>query len=140
MTPVFAVADPDDIGIGDVYVFDNVLETNDILVYVRCDVNYGTEPGEDAEDTFQMAIYDTDGTTLMDGCVRALNYYQHNIISIYLDADDNVLTVGEAYRVRIMGNPGLFDLEENVNMDTWTLSTGDYRDVGLFAGIVVAQA
>lgn len=140
VTPAWAVANPDTIGIADVYVFEDVLESGDTLVYARYDVSYASEPSEGAEDTFLMAIYAADGTTLM--CPpRPLNYYQHNIISIYLSADDNTLTWEAAYKVRIMGSPAVFGtLTEDVNMDTRTLSGGDYRTTTDLGGIIVTQA
>lgn len=139
-TPVLAVANPNSTSIGDAYVFEDVLESGDILVYVRYDVDYGTQPDEDSEDTYQMVVYDTDGSTVLAG-PRGLNYYQHNIISIYLDADDNTLTTGSAYYVRIMGDPAVFDpLVEDTNMDTRVLAPGDYRDAADLQGIMVTQA
>ncbi|KKM76560.1 hypothetical protein LCGC14_1378890 [marine sediment metagenome] len=138
-SPAYAISNPSATSIGDVYVFRNVLETGDILVFVRYDVSYTTQPTEDAEDTFLMAIYGTDGTTLL--FTRPLNYYQHNIISIYLDADTNTLTWGSAYYVRITGSPALFDpLVEDVNMKTRVLSSGDYRSTDDLGGIMIAQA
>lgn len=137
--PAYAIANPNATSIGDTYVFQDTLETGDILVFVRYDVSYTSQPSEDAEDTFIMAVYDTDGTTLL--FTRPLNYYQHNIISIYLDADANTLAWGSSYYVRIMGNPALFDpLVEGTNMRTRVLSSGDYRGTDDLGGIMVAQA
>ncbi len=134
-----AITNPDTIGIADVYVFNSTLEAGDILVYVRYDVNYGTQPEEDSEDTFLVAIYDTDGSTLL--ATRPLNYYQHNIISIYLSASDNNLVWGTAYYVRVMGSPAVFgNLTEDVNMDTRVLASGDYRSTTDLGGIMVTQA
>ena len=82
VSPVYAVDDPTSVSIGDCNVFTDLLEDGDQLYFVRYDVSYSPEPEEDAEDTWQMALYDTDGTTLIEGAVRPLNYYQHNIISI----------------------------------------------------------
>lgn len=138
-TPALAIADPDGISIGDVYVFNGTLEAGDILVYVRYDLSYASQPDEDSEDTFMMAIYSSDGSTLL--FTRSLNYYQHNIISIYLDADDNTLVWGTEYRVRIMGSPSVFgELTEGVNMKTRPLTEGDYRTITDLGGIMVAQA
>lgn len=124
--PVFAASNPDSISIGDVFVFTNLTETNDQLFFVRYDVSYSPEPPESAEDTWLMAIYDTDGTTIL--YTRPLNYYQHNIISIYL-TPAQALTWGTSYKVRIMGSPCVFlSLVEGVNMRTYTLGAGDYVD------------
>ncbi len=138
-SPVFAISNPDSISIGDIYVFQDVLETGDILVFMRYDVDYTSQPSEDADGTFLMAIYDTDGTTLL--FTRPVNYYQHNIISIYLDAGDNTLNWGSLYYIRIMGSSALFDpLVEGTNMRTQVLSSGEYRDTDALGGIMIAQA
>lgn len=138
-TPVWAVANPDSISIGDVFVYRNELETGDTLIFVRYDVSYASEPSQNADETFQMAIYGTDGTTLL--FTRPLNYYQHNVISIYLAADENTLTWGSAYYVRIMGNPLIFSpLIEGTNMETRVLASGDYRDTDDLGPDMVDQA
>ena len=133
-----AIGNPDSVSIGDVYVFEDVLETGDAWVYVRYDVSYASQPTEDSEDTFLVAIYDTDGTTLL--FTRALNYYQHNIIAIQLTASTNTLVSGSSYYVRVMGSPALFVLQEFVNMRTRALTAGDYRVPEDLAGLMVSQA
>ena len=138
VSPVLAIDNPETTSLGDVYVFEDVLETGDILVYVRYDVSYAVEPDEAAEDTFIMAIYGTDGTTLL--FTRPLNYYQHNITSVYLSAAANTLVSGSAYYVRVMGSPALFELSEGVNMSTRVLVEGDYRTAIDLGGIMIAQA
>jgi len=134
---VLAIGNPDSITIGEVAVFRGVEETGDQLYYCRYDLSYSVEPTENAEDTFLMAIYDTDGTTLL--YTRPLNYYQHNIISIYLSASD-ALTWGSAYKIKIVGNPAIFALTEGVNMRTWTLSGGDYREFTSMGTYLIGQA
>ena len=138
ITSVFAISNPDGISITAVTVFSDVLDTGDQLVFCRYDVEYTVTPTEDAEDTFMMAVYDTDGTTLL--YTRPLIYYQHNIFSIYLTSSQ-ALTVGGAYTVRIMGNPAIFDpLIENTNMDSWVLTGSDYQDGTLMGDFLLAQA
>jgi len=135
----YAIGNPDYVSIGDVYVFEDVLETGDILVYVRYDASYGSDPSEDPEDTWQMAIFDTDGSSVL--FTRPLNYYQHNIISIYLDADTNTLVSGGEYVVRIMGMPSVFgNLTEDINMETATLSPSDWIDSTLLGAYMIDQA
>jgi hypothetical protein len=125
--PVEAISDPDNgTRILDVAVFRNIKETGDQLYYVRYDVSYLTEPTEPASDAFQMIIYDVAGTTVLFS--RDLNYYQHNIISIYLTAAQ-ALTWDSNYIIRIQGKVGLFLLlVEDINMDTWTLNSSDYHE------------
>jgi len=125
--PVEAISDPDNgTRILDVAVFRNIKETGDQLYYVRYDVSYLTEPTEPASDAFQMIIYDVAGTTVLFS--RDLNYYQHNIISIYLTAAQ-ALTWDSNYIIRIQDKVGLFLLlVEDINMDTWTLNSSDYHE------------
>lgn len=137
-TPVFAVDDPDYISIGDVYVFRDLLEDDDQLFFMRYDVSYNTTPSEDADETFQMAIYDTDETTILWN--RPLNYYQHNVISIYLSADD-ALTWNEAYVIRVEGMPSVFSpLTEDTNRQTLTVSSSNYKERADMDDILLAQA
>ena len=139
VTPVGAApGNPASITIGDVAVFRNLLETGDQLWFMRYDVSYATVPTERAEDTYLMAIYAPDGTTLL--FTRPINYYQHNIISIYL-TPAQALTWNGAYVVRIMGNPAVFGvLIEGINMRSRTLGAGDYREVTDLGTYMLQQA
>lgn len=122
----YATSDPDAISIGEVYVFRDVIEDGDQLWFVRYDIEYDPEPDEDADETFMMAIYDTDGSTLL--YTKAVNYYQLNIISRYLTASEALTWDGE-YFVRIMGNPAFFDpVIEGTNMRSRQLGAGDYYE------------
>jgi len=126
---VLAIANPTDTSIEALKVFENIFEDDDWLFFVRYDVNYSTDPDDPADETFVVSLYDTDGTTPL--YQRALNYYGHNIISIYLTpAQGASLTWGNEYVVKVMGNPSIFDpLTEGVNMATRTLSPlADYID------------
>lgn len=121
---VFAVGNPSGVTIGDVYVWDNFSETDDQLYFCRYDVNYASTPTEYAEDTWEMALYDSTGALV---ATRPLNYYQHNIISIYLDSSD-ALVWASAAQIIIRGMPSIFpNLTEDVNMETRTLAPGDWH-------------
>jgi hypothetical protein len=135
---VFAIGNPEGgVSIGDAYVFRNVVETGDQLYFVRYDVSYDPVPSEDPEDTWQMALYDVSGNLV---ATRPLNYYQHNIISIYLTSLQ-AITWGAEHQVKIMGMPSVFgNLTEGVNMRTRTLAGGDYKEKDFLAGIMIAQA
>ncbi|KKN03509.1 hypothetical protein LCGC14_1107010 [marine sediment metagenome] len=137
--PVFAaIGNPVYIRVENAAVFRDLLETGDQLFWLRYDVSYATNPSESPSDTYLMAIYDTDGATLL--FTRAINYYQHNIISIYLDAGEAVAWEG-LYFIRIMGNPGIFDpLIEDVNMDTRVLGEGDYYPFADMAAYLLSEA
>lgn len=135
--PVSAIGDPDYVQIGEINIYRNLWESGDQLWFVRYDVSYSSEPSEDAEDTWQMAIYpdDEDGSPVL--FVRPLLYYQHNIISIYLTSEQ-ALTWEATYFVRIMGMPSIFDpLTEGVNMRTWETTEGMWHDSGLGAECII---
>ena len=136
--PVCAISNPDAINIASGAVFRDVLNTGDQLWFVRYNVTYGVAPTELANTTFIMAIYDTDGTTLL--YTRPVNYYQENIISIYLTSAQ-ALTWGGTYYVKIMGNPGVFGaLVEGTNMKTWVTTPGDFYEQTSFQGYLYTQA
>jgi len=120
-----APADPDSITLHTAKVFQNIFEADDILLVVSYDVDYAVEPDESAADTFQLTIYDTDGTTEIQ--TRALNYYQYNVHSIYFDAAAAASLVWETeYVVRVMGNPIFFAPVEDTTMDSKTLASTDW--------------
>jgi len=122
---VLAVDNPTDTSILASKVFENIFEEDDMLFFVRYDVNYATDPDESADETFLVALYDTDGTTLL--YQRALNYYGHNVISIYLTpAQASSLVWESEYVIKVMGNPSVFEtLTEGINMATRTLSASE---------------
>lgn len=118
-------ADPDSITLHTARVFQNIFESDDMLFIASYDVEYVSEPDEDASAAFQLAIYDTDGSTLLSS--RELNYYQYNVHSIYLDADlADGLTWESEYVVRVMGNPVYFPMTEDTTMDSMTLSASTH--------------
>ena len=132
-----AIGNPDYVAIGDAYVFRDVLETGDQLYFVRYDVSYNSTPDEDAEDTWEMALYDSDGNLT---ATRELEYYQHNIRSIYLGSDDAIAWEG-AHRIIVRGMPSVFgNLTEGINMRTQTLAPGDYYELESLGGIMITQA
>jgi len=122
--PVLAIANPISTVINFSHVFENIFVDGDQIFYVRYDVDYAAPPTEFASDTFLMALYDTDGTTLL--FQRPLNYYEHDLISIYL-TPAQALTWGSAYVIKITGNPSIFPiLTEGINLATRTLGALDY--------------
>jgi len=134
---VLAIGNPDSVTIGDAYVFGDVVEEGDQLYFVRYDVSYGSTPEEDAKDTWEMALYNSTGSLIG---TRPLRYYQHNIISMYLESGE-ALPEGGAHKVVIRGMPSVFGaLTEGVNQRTRTLSPGDYYENDYLAGVMITQA
>lgn len=135
---VGAIGNPDYVQVNAVFVFRDLLESDDQLYFVRYDVSFATNQTENAEDTWQMALYNEDGSTLVT--TRPLNYYQHNIISVYLSASE-ALTWGAEYVIRIMGMPSVYaNLTEDINVDTWVLGSGAYYEGSELGGTMVSQA
>lgn len=124
-SPAYAIANPDAISIESYKVFQNVLETGDMLFVLYYNVGYTVEPTQEAGESFTFSVYD--GATLKQS--RALNYYQYNLISIYADAATVTAKYvwGTGYTLRIAGSPSLFGtITEGVNMASVTLTAGDY--------------
>jgi hypothetical protein len=119
--PTLAADNPQSVAVYSVRVFQNLWETGDQLFVVEYAVNYTTEPSQPASDLFCVALYDS--SALKQSV--PLNYYGHNVISIYLPQRQS-LVWGGSYRIVVMGNPAYFDLQEDVNMDSYTLSRFNY--------------
>jgi len=144
-SPAYAVDNPDSITIGDSYVFRDVLEDGDWLVFVRYDVNYGSVPDDYASECFYMALLDGDGDVLGGTHFqRELEYYQHNIRSIYLTASqvtEASLTWESEYKLRVSGFASKFDpLVEGTNMKTTTLTSSNYYEGSELGGVMLSQA
>lgn len=129
-TPVLAApANPDDITAWQPKVYENIWEDDDMLFVIEYDIEYASEPSESASTTFLVQLKDSVSGSLI--LSRPINYYQHNLISLYADADyvdSSNITWGTAYQVIITGNPALFGtITEGVNKVTKTLSSSDYN-------------
>jgi len=129
-SPVLAISNPDSITLySSSKAFQDVFETGDLLFITRYNVEYATEPIESADVAFNMVLYNTSGTVILAS--RPLNYYQENIISIYLDSSQ-VSSLGIVYgsnlMIKISGNPTLFStLTEDINVKSYTLSASDWN-------------
>ena len=120
---VLAIDDPDSITIRTVRAYEGLWEEDDMLFVVEYDVEYGIDPVEDPDETYAVGIW---SPTLVKGPDRPLNYYQHNVISVYLTPAQVTsfgYAVDDELRIRVFGNPTFFpSLTEGVNMRTVTLS------------------
>lgn len=136
-----AIDNPNSVSINNIYVFRDLGEEGDWLIYCRYNVDYTTIPDEPASETFEIAMYDTLGTTLID--TRNLRYYQHNITSLYFtaaDVADDGLVWGSAYVIKVRGSPDIFALVEGVNQKTNTLSATSYHEGDEFTALMLAEA
>ena len=124
--PVAAqVADPDSISLNSVRIYQNLVETGDWLIVIEHEVMYASEPVEEPDDLFLVALVVGGHVQASRGVVD----YQHHVGSIYLTAErvaDLSLTWGGAYVVRVMGNPVFFTPTEGVNMASMALSGGHW--------------
>ena len=143
-SPVFAIANPDTItfGTGTVplyRVFENAVETGDMLFVAEQDIHYAVEPTETASEAFLFEVLDTDGTTTL--LSTPVNEYQNKPISIYQTAAQVTalgLVSGGAYFIRLTGNPLLF-ADPTGNTVTAGLTPSDYIDQLLGADGGIAE-
>jgi len=135
-SPVFAITNPDNIDFGTgadtLYkVFENVIETGDMLFVAEGYVNY-VAPADfapySAGDAFLFEVLDVAGVVTLLSV--PLNQFGDRPISIYQTAAQ-VTAVGlvteTAYKLRITGNPTVFPLPTG-NTVTVTLTPTDYVD------------
>lgn len=133
-SPVMAIANPNaiDFGTGTIplyKVFENVLETGDMLFVAEQYVHYVAEPSDyTASEAFLFEVLDVAGVvTLLS---TPLNEYENKPISIYQTASEVVdlgLVSGTAYVLRITGNPIIFGAPAG-NTVTAALAASDYVD------------
>lgn len=137
-----AMDNPTSTSINNFYMFQDLLEDNDWLLYVRYDVNYAVTPDEPAEETFEVVMYDVAGVVIQGS--RPLNYYQHNIISIYWTAAQVTalgLVWGDSYIFKVRGYPSVFPvLTEGINQATQTLSAGSYKEGAELTSRLITEA
>lgn len=146
-TTCFAIANPDDIdfGTGSVRlynIYENVLETGDMLIVVEGYVHYAVTPTDyTAGEAFLFELINPTGTTTIVS--TPLNDYEDRPISIYLSATQVTtlgLVSGTDYGIRITPNPLLLATEfggggviEGTNQVTAYLTPANYVDQKLGA-------
>lgn len=134
VTPVWAISNPDSIAFGtgtsSLYkVFENVLETGDMLFVAEGYVDYTVEPTDyTADEAFLFEVLNTSGNvTLLS---KPLNDYGDRPISIYQTAAQ-VTALGlvseTSYILRLSGNPLIF-ASQTGNSANVTLTASDYVD------------
>ena len=123
-----ALANPGNISIHDVKVFEGVWYDGDALFVATYDIEYSPEPASDCSDNFIFSILEGGNASLIVP-VATCTDYQEDIVSKYRTAAQaaSEVTWGTAYRARVGGSPLVFPiLTEDVNMDTRTLSGSDW--------------
>ncbi len=124
-----AISNPVHIILNTVKVFENIWVAGDILLIGEHNIDYALEPTQNAEDAFQLQLRSTDNTTLIR--LTGATDYQWNLTSIYFSPTQATanITWGNAYYVRISGNPAMFGtLTEDTNMDTVPLAPTDWNE------------
>lgn len=132
--PVLAISNPNDIAFGTASepyykVFENVLETGDMLIVAEGYVYYDSEPTDyRASQAFIFELLDTDETTTLVS--TPIKSYGNRPIGIYLSAArvDALGLISETpYMLRITGNPLIF-ASQTGNTANATLAATDYVD------------
>lgn len=140
--PVYAIANPDSIAFGYYKVFENVLETGDMLFTAEGQVIYAVLPTDyTASEAFIFDILNVAGTDTLAS--TPLKEYGDRPIGIYLtNAQVTALGLvsGSLYKIRIMGNPLIF-ASQTGNTVTVTLASEDYvdQDLGVDGGVPSAN-
>lgn len=124
-TPVYAIANPDNVDIPDRYVNRNILETGDMLLYGKYYVNYASVPDKSIDEAFYFQLLDTDGSTILATDI-AYNYYNsgygYGVFSFYFTAAQ-APTWSQVYTIRVSGNPSAFT---DIPVYDFTLTLSDY--------------
>lgn len=133
-TPALAIVDPDEVAFGSANlsyykVFENVLETGDMLLVAEGFVSYNTTPTDyTASQAFLFQLRSVGGSSII--AQTTLKSYGDRPISIYLSYSRVTtlgLVSGTAYQLRITSNPMVLTPSAN-NTASVTLSSGDYVD------------
>lgn len=125
-----APAAPDVINLEDVAAFQDLLETDDMLVTAYYRLSYATIPDDQAGINFMVQLKDSGGTVLGSTVPYAYNDsgYGYGVVSIYLTAAEvTAASLGawpfSGLTLTLRGNPSIFT---TVPSDTHTLVSGDY--------------
>jgi len=110
---VLAIANPDDIQILSVFVYEDCLEVGDRGILVDYFVDYAALPSETIAEAYLVAFLDTDGTTQLASVMPypfVDNGYGRGIAWIYFSAAQATtysleVASSSLYRVRLVGNP-----------------------------------
>lgn len=136
--PVYAaVSNPDSISFGSgdegkYKVFENVLETGDMLFIAEGLVEYATLPSYDADELFLFEVTNAAGTEIY--VATSINEYGDRPISIYQTAAQVTakgLGAGTSDGLRIRGNPLIFPSGAG-NTANVTLVASDWIDYSVF--------
>lgn len=110
----FAIANPDSFSIVSAYGYGGVLETGDILVIIRYDVEYGTLPTETASQSVLGRYFDASASLYRREAapfVYVNSGYGQGVISLYFTATQASgfsITHTDADSAEVSGNPSLF--------------------------------
>jgi len=111
-------------------VFTNVQETGDMLFTANVLLYYSSTPSDyTAREAFLFQILNTAGNVTLSS--TTMKAYGNRPIGIYLSATQVSslgLVSGEAYQLRVTGNPAIFPTQNSSNTMTATLSAGSYTD------------
>lgn len=110
-----AIADPDSVEVSAVYVYESLLEEDDVGILIDYYIDYPSLPDETVTEAFLAVFVDTDGATQLRS-VAPYTYtdsgYGKGLVWIYFSAADvathSIDSANEAlYRIWLTGNPTL---------------------------------
>lgn len=108
VTPVLAISTPDSVGIYNVWVYRNAVESGDQLYIVDFFIEYETNPDENAQEAFIIRLLDESNDEIGSStpCTYYNNGYARGVAFIYFDADNAPFWEGD-YTMQLVGNPTL---------------------------------
>jgi len=117
ITPVLAIAFPDDISIDSVFVYRNCREDGDQLYLVEYTIDYASLPDESVTEAYLLRL--TEGGDELAHTAPYSYYskgYGQGVVALYFDADDAPDWEG-VYVMELFGNP-FADWEGNIPSET----------------------
>ncbi len=133
--PVLATDAPDSVALEDIWANRNLLETGDLLIHFKYNVEYATPPAENIQQAFIFRLFDAANTVEL-GSRLAYPFhddgYGFGTVAFYFDADSSP-GWGTAYFIRVEGNPVYFStpFSQSFQMTASNYSTFSTKDANV---------
>lgn len=107
-TPAMAMDEPDTVVLSDIMIFHDILVAGDSLAIVPYNIEFGSQPDDNIDQTFIFVLRDPDNTETL-GMVTAYPRYNggygKGLVSFYIE---DGLTTNEAYIFRVQENTSFY--------------------------------
>ena len=133
-SPVWAIAEPDNLRILSSRCYGEAIDTGDILCIIHYDIAYASVPTQVASETFLGRYMDGGSTPLKTTApfVLVSNGYNQGIMSVYFSPTD-VTDLGVVYgdatdTLQIIGSPAVFSSPQSASLNIEWISQADSQD------------